>query len=421
MGLRLLVSLLILLMGLVAPARARTEAAIVVDAKSSQVLYAQRADTAIYPASLTKLMTLYLLFEAIEQGRLKLDDRLAVSERAAQMPPSRLGLRAGDTIRVEDAIRALIVKSANDVAVVVAEALGGSESGFARAMTEKARALGMDRTTFVNASGLPDGRQQTTVRDLATLARRLMTDFPQFYAHFSAPQFRWNGRLHRTHNRLIGRYPGADGLKTGYIRASGYNLAASAARGSRRVIVVYVGGPTAAQRDREVARLLDLGFNRLASEPVVAMGPPVARPEHGSTAVASAAESGETASRRAGSRAQVASVDVAAEAVPQSATARAWRLPTVAAEGLYGVQVGAFLRPNDAYRASREAIRRFPDQLLDGIIDVSPRQGRRKVFYRARIAGLEREQAEEVCAHLKQRKQDCLVVRYDAPVTVAVR
>lgn len=421
--LRLVVPLLILLCGFAAPAAARTEAAIVVDAGSGRVLYARRADTSIYPASLTKMMTLYMLFEAVERGRLRLDDALPVSRRAAGMPASRLGLRAGESIRVEDAIRALVVKSANDVAVVVAEALGGSEAAFARAMTGKARALGMSRTTFVNASGLPDDRQQTTVRDLATLARRLISDFPQFYDHFSAEHFRWRGHLYRTHNGLIGRYAGADGLKTGYIRASGFNLAASAVRDGRRVIAVYVGGPTAARRDREVVRLLDFGFERLGAAPLVALGRPVAPPE-------AAREVAEPASAELAdmetpavpvARPVSASAADLGEIAPQRGPARERRVAAAAADRLYGVQVGAFLRPDDAYRAARTAIRRFPDQLLDGTIEVSPRQGRRKVFYRARIAGFGREEAEQICVSMKRQRLDCMVVRYEEPVTVAAR
>lgn len=421
--LRLVVPLLILLCGFAAPAAARTEAAIVVDAGNGRVLYARRADTGIYPASLTKMMTLYMLFEAVERGRLRLDDPLPVSKRAAGMPASRLGLRAGESIRVEDAIRALIVKSANDVAVVVAEALGGTEAEFARLMTEKARALGMSRTTFVNASGLPDGRQRTTVRDLATLARRLISDFPQFYDHFSAERFRWKGRVYRTHNRLIGRYAGADGLKTGYIRASGYNLAASAVRDGRRVIAVYVGGRTAARRDREVVRLLDLGFERLGPAPLVALGPPVARPESAPAVAepALAEAAGVEAPAMPVARPVSASAADLDEIAPQRGPARERQVAAAAAEKLYGVQVGAFLRPDDAYRAARTAIRQFPDQLLDGTIEVSPRQGRRKVYYRARIAGFGREEAERICVAMKRQRQDCMVVRYDEPVTVAAR
>lgn len=420
---RLVISAVVSTFWFAVPVHARTEAAIVVDAASGRVLHARRADSRIYPASLTKMMTLYLLFEAIEEGRHGLDDTLPVSRRAAGMPASRLGLERGQRIRVEDAIRALIVKSANDVAVVVAEALGGTESKFARLMTEKARALGMSRTTFVNASGLPNARQRTTVRDLALLARRLISDFPGYYHYFGEKSFRWHGRRYRTHNGLLGRYAGADGLETGYIRASGYNLAASAERGGRRVIAVYVGGRSAPRRDRKVARLLDLGFERLSPPALVALGPPLPRP---AGVVRVAAAPTPSAWVDPGAPRPVARPVAAVSRDDPEITAprrppRTRQPSSAPVDAAWGVQVGAFLRPADAYRAARDAVRSFPDLLLDGAVEVSPRRGRRKVFYRARIAGFDRRQAEEICELLERRERDCLVVRYGEPVTVAAR
>jgi D-alanyl-D-alanine carboxypeptidase len=235
-------------------------AALVIDADSGRVLYEVNADTRNYPASLTKMMTLYLLFEALEEGRLTADQPLTVSRRAAGMPASKLGLKRGQSIRVEDAILVLVTKSANDVAVVVAEAIAGKETQFARLMTRKAKALGMTRTNFRNASGLYHRSQLSTARDMAILAQALMRDFPARYKTFSTRSFTYNGRSYRNHNKLLRNYKGTDGLKTGYIAASGYNLAASAKRDGHRVIAVVFGGKTARSRDRQVAKLLDRGF-----------------------------------------------------------------------------------------------------------------------------------------------------------------
>jgi D-alanyl-D-alanine carboxypeptidase len=237
-------------------------AGIVIDADTHDVLYAENADERRYPASLTKMMTLYLLFEALEDRRFSLNQTFGVSRTAAAMPATKLWLKPGDSLRVETAIEALVVRSANDVAVVVAEALGGTESRFAQLMTDKARALGMHSTTFRNASGLPDDRQVTTARDMAMLSRRLMLDFPQYYHYFSRQSFTWRGKTVRGHNRLLASYPGADGLKTGFIRASGFNVATSAVRGDRRILSVVMGGYTSASRDKHMTNLLDRGFLR---------------------------------------------------------------------------------------------------------------------------------------------------------------
>ena len=226
-------------------------AGIVVDAESHEILYAENADERRYPASLTKMMTLYMLFEALDGRTMSLGQPLPVSSHAASMPATKLWLKPGDSIPVEKAIQALVVRSANDVAVVVAESLGGSESHFADMMTRKARSLGMNNTTFRNASGLPNSGQVTTARDMVILARRLMLDFPQYYPYFSLTEFTWRGTRHTGHNRLLTKYPGTDGLKTGFIRASGFNVATSATRNGRRMVAVVMGGYTAASRDEQ--------------------------------------------------------------------------------------------------------------------------------------------------------------------------
>ena len=197
---------------------------IVVDANSGEALHATNADSLRHPASLTKIMTLYLLFEQLEAGKLRLDSRLEVSEHASMQAPSKLGLMPGQTIAVEDAIRALVTKSANDAAVVVAETIGGDEDSFARMMTRKARALGMSRTNYANASGLPDEEQVTTARDQVTLGRAIQDRFPRYYRYFATSSFVYRGHAMRNHNKLLGRVEGVDGIKTGYTNASGFNL-----------------------------------------------------------------------------------------------------------------------------------------------------------------------------------------------------
>jgi D-alanyl-D-alanine carboxypeptidase len=253
-------------LALAAPAAHATEryAAFVMDARTNEVLHEDMADEARYPASLTKMMTLYMIFEALERGDLTLDTRLTASRNAARQPPSRLGLRRGDTITVDEAIRALVVQSANDVATMVGERLGGSEARFAANMTARARELGMTDTRFANASGLPDTRHRTTARDMARLSQALWYDFPEYYHYFQTPSFAWRRGSGRNHNRLLGQVEGVDGIKTGYTRASGFNLATMTERNGRRVIVVVLGGETAAARDAQVAYLIEGAFQEYA-------------------------------------------------------------------------------------------------------------------------------------------------------------
>lgn len=253
-----------------APAAAQDRyAAIVMDARTNEVLHEDQADEARFPASLTKMMTLYMLFEALERGDITMDTRWTASRNAARQPPSRLGLacsrrRGCDSITVEQAIRALVVQSANDVAVLVAERLGGTEARFSANMTARARELGMTDTRFANASGLPDARHRTTARDMARLSQAIWHDFPEYYHYFSTPNFAWRRASGRNHNRLLGQVDGVDGIKTGYTRASGFNLATMAERNGRRVIVVVLGGETAAARDAQVAYLVEGAYQEYA-------------------------------------------------------------------------------------------------------------------------------------------------------------
>jgi D-alanyl-D-alanine carboxypeptidase len=261
------------------PAAAAPYAAIVVDGNSGAVLHSSNPDAQRHPASLTKIMTLYLLFEQLEAGRLKLDSQLKVSEHAASQSPTKLGLRAGSTIAVEDAIKGIITRSANDASVVVAEAIAGDEDDFAKLMTRKARALGMSRTVYKNASGLPDDNQVTTARDQSTLGRAIQERFPRYYKYFSTRSFSFRGQWIANHNRLLGRVEGVDGIKTGYIRASGFNLVTSVNRGNRYLIAVVMGGSSARSRD---ARMRELISEQIAHASTKRTAPMVAgadRPE----------------------------------------------------------------------------------------------------------------------------------------------
>ncbi|KHJ56242.1 penicillin-binding protein [Aureimonas altamirensis] len=246
--------------GVMAAVQERGQSELVLDASTGRILWQENANELRYPASLTKLMTLYLLFEAVESGRLNLDSPLTVSAEAASRPPARLGLPAGTSITVREAATALAVRSANDVAVVVAEGVAGSEEAFARQMNARARAIGMSRTHFVNASGLPDEGQISTARDMALLALQLRTRFPAYQNFFTLKEFRFNGRRYEATNKLLGKVPGVDGLKTGYIRASGFHLVATAQRGNKRLIAVVMGGETGRARDARVEELLETWF-----------------------------------------------------------------------------------------------------------------------------------------------------------------
>ena len=240
-------------------------AAIVIDARTGRVLYEHASNEPRYPASLTKMMTLYLLFEALDDGRLRLGEEIPVSAFAAARPPSKLGIKRGGSVDTRTAILALAVRSANDVAVAVAERLAGSEEAFARTMTAKARQLGMTGTHFRNASGLPDPAQRTTARDMALLSVALHRRFPHHYHYFANREFMFGGKVVRGHNGLLGRVPGVDGLKTGYIRASGFNLATSAGRGGRRVVAVVMGGESAASRDAHMVSLIETYLPRAST------------------------------------------------------------------------------------------------------------------------------------------------------------
>lgn len=428
------------------------QSSIVVDAATGEIVSASNADTQTYPASLTKMMTLYLLFEALADGRVKLTDTIQFSNYAAGQPATNLNVDGGDQISVETAILALVVRSANDAATAIGEHLGGTEAGFAKLMTAKARSLGMTQTTFRNANGLPDPKQKTTARDLATLAVALIRDFPQYYDYFSRTKFKYRGVTYNGHNRLLNSYKGYDGIKTGYIRASGFNLASSAKRDGRRLVVVVLGGSSPSARDRKVADLLDDGFKRTkgtglllaAKAPNSTKTPPAAHaPEPAPAAtdnqamdrvVAKALQAPDapkagiidaefqlkpytatltsSAPRlipmlKPGTGGEIA---IASAAKPDTqSTTMVWK-----ADGDYGIQVGAYSKYNAAQNAAQIAAKAEPDLLADAriVIDSQKMNNGGKV-YRARVAGLTKADAQTACRNLKAKRTDCLVLKLD--------
>src|SRR5438477_9351729 len=243
---------------------------IIVDGNSGAVLSSNNPDGIRRPASLTKIMTLYLLFERLDAGKMKLDTEMEVSEHASEQAPTKLGLKPGQTLKVEDAIKGLVTRSANDAAVVIAEALAGDEDSFAKMMTRKARALGMSKTVYRNASGLPNDDQITTARDQATLGRAIQDRFPRHYRYFATSTFVYRGHAIRNHNRLLGNVEGVDGIKTGYTRASGFNLVSSMRRGNRHLVGVVMGGRSGGSRDATMRSLLAENLEKAATKRTVA-------------------------------------------------------------------------------------------------------------------------------------------------------
>jgi D-alanyl-D-alanine carboxypeptidase len=385
-------------------------AAIVVDMNSGTILHAQAADELRHPASLTKMMTLYVLFGYLRAGNITLESDLAVTPFAASQAPTKLGLKPGTTIKVSDAIKALVTQSANDAAVVVAENLAGTEDNFARLMTDTARRIGMKNTTFLNASGLPNDDQVTTARDMATLAAHLIHDYPDYYAVFETRYFTYAGRKYRNHNKLLFDYKGTDGIKTGYTRASGFNLTASVHRGNKHLIGVVLGGRTGSQRDAAMQALLDTNF-AAASEtkpsPVqltasLVGAPPPALPAVKKPDLALAAAT------PAPSSAASAEGDIAEPGLPLKVSLSSAK---VRYAGDYHVQVGAFMSEADAENLLGMVQQRAVD-LLGGHLPftTSFTKGGQE-WYRARFAGFSKDAAQSTCAELKKRSLDCAVMR----------
>jgi D-alanyl-D-alanine carboxypeptidase (penicillin-binding protein 5/6) len=379
-------------------------AAIVVDAKTGEILYAKHADSPRYPASITKIMTLYLTFEALAAGKLHLDDRVVVSPHAAAQSPTKLGVRAGESVSVEEAMDGMATKSANDMAVAMAEKLGGTESRFAALMTLRAQELGMQNTHFVNASGLPDSRQISSARDIAILSRAVMRDYPQYYKLFSLQEFRFRGQVMANHNHLLGRMQGVDGLKTGFTNASGFNLAVSAVRDNRRLIAVVMGGPTTALRDQNAEDLLLTGFDvmrRRANgeniqvaqnmfEPTELNGPVVRPPSEqgdGDQDSLKIVLTGQPA-------AKAGKIEVAEPARGKGRKAK------------WAVQVGEFRSKSDAHHQIALVEKKFAEH-FDGARGQADKVGRK---YKAVFVGLSEGDAKDACRAMKSKRLACMVV-----------
>ncbi|MGE0565466.1 MAG: serine hydrolase [Pseudolabrys sp.] len=446
-------------------------AAMVVDANSGAVMHASNADARRYPASLTKIMTLYLLFEQLEAGKIKLSTELEASEHSAGQPPSKLGLKPGETISVENAIRALVTKSANDVAVMVAEAVGGNEPNFARMMTKKAHALGMKHTHYQNASGLPDDDQVTTARDQVLLGRAIQERFPKYYRYFAARSFTFRGRTMRNHNKLLGSVAGVDGIKTGYIRASGFNLVTSARRGPRHIVAVVLGGRTGSWRDARMRQLVAAHINKAATKhtapPIVDRFEPEIPPKRPDNAVVANAATvmpepapATRPAPPAGSAAPIKAIAVKTVVVRTANTASAGPLaapgfaaPTrevrvttvttvktepapdtgtslqttastklaLAAEnrsaaarprGNWMIQIGAFDAEAEAKQRLSLAQTKAAGVLKDADAFTEKVEKGKKTLYRARFAGfVEKDQAENACKHLRRGEIPCMLLK----------
>lgn len=360
-----------LLFGAAAPAKAlpRTTSSIVIDALSGEVISSSNADEQRYPASLTKLMTLYITFSELEQGNLKLDDKLKVSRYAANRSPSRIGVRAGETITVKDAVLALIVKSANDCAAVLAEAIGGSEENFAKIMTQTAKDLGMKHTTFKNASGLPHRQQKTTARDMALLGSAVYHHFPEYYDLFATKKFTYKGSTFYTHNHLLKNFKGADGMKTGYTAAAGYNIVTSAERNGRRVIAVTMGHSSIKNRDYKVAQLMNKGLKKL--------------------------EKPSTPHR------MIAKLELPSFSEPE----------TAAQPQDWSIQIGAFSNYIKArnYALEVQHTLHLP-YAAKTEINVEPASKGSAIVYRSQLTGFAKNEADKTCYRLKKENKSCIVV-----------
>jgi len=406
------------------PAAEPKYAAIVVDANTGEVLYAKRADSPRYPASITKVMTMYLAMEAMAEGRIKSTDLITVSSRAASQPPTKLGLAAGDQITVDDAIKAIATRSANDMAVALAEHIGGTEQRFAALMTLRGQELGMSNTRFVNASGLPDSRQVSSARDIAILSRAVMRDYPQYYGYFSLRSFTFRGQTITNHNRLMGQFAGMDGLKTGYINASGYNLAASAVRDGRRLIAVVLGGRSGASRDDHVEDLLLTGFDVLKRRSLgetITVAQTMFEPVEGSVDRPSYAQgdSGAEDGLRVvltdgppNTRPMVVQRSMTPIADPVARTTKAATPPKKAAapkkpRGQYVVQAGAFKSKAQARDQMKQLQRRFASAFDEAEADIGGAVGG---YFRVRFEGMTADAAKAACKTLKAKKQACMVI-----------
>lgn len=371
---------MLLVFGLAFTSEAKASiSSIMIDAGSGEVLSSSGADTLRYPASLTKVMTLYITFDALEKGIIKLDDELPVSRTAANRSPSKLGLKAGSKIDVKTCIMALIVKSANDCATVLAEGLGYSEENFAKTMTRVSRELGMKNTTFKNASGLPNRQQKTTARDMALLAAAMYHHFPQYYKWFSETKFSYQGKTIYTHNYVLKKFEGADGLKTGFTNAAGFNIITSAERDGHRVIAVTMGHNTAKERDKKVVQMMNKGLSKLALNDKVNSANMYANLEE----------------KKLDSQ---ATTQVAGLKMPQSQ------------EKTWDIQVGAFSNYAKARNYALSIKQKSSRKLADKEINIEPISTGSAIIYRSKITGFAKKEADAACKSLKKSNKSCIVV-----------
>ena len=424
-------------------------AVLLMDADTNAVMYEENGHDKRYPASLTKMMTLYMLFDALRKEQLDLSSRMRASKKAASQPQTNISLKKGDTISVEQAIKALVVRSANDVAVVVAEHLGRTEWNFGVMMTGKARALGLKNTVFRNPHGLPDNRQYTTAYDMALLGKALRRDFPQYYHYFETKKFSFKGKDFKSHNRVLGRFEGVDGIKTGYIRASGFNLVSSVKKDGFQVVAVVLGGKSSKARDNEMVELLERTWTKLetikrrpryiATAPKPAANPrraeierqvALAQQQKAAGITPSAAEkpaisvsfAGEEEQKRqapsfslrlnnSNDRGrptpprgtldfQLANLDKQEKAASQQPKGRAW-----------GIQIGAFQKEEQAQTAVKKAFKLVQKDVKQAYIAITSQGYPNPTIHRARLGNLTQGEANQACKKLIQMNESCFPLR----------
>lgn len=405
---------LVLAMLRVAAANASVSS-IMIDAANGDVMYEMNADERRYPASLTKLMTLYITFNALENNHIKLTDKLKVSRTAAGRSPSKLGVRAGETITVKDAIMAVIVKSANDCATVLAEHFAPTEADFAVLMTNTAHKLGMNHTTFKNASGLPNKQQKTTARDMAVLAMAVYHHFPQYYKWFSAKSFQYKGRTIGGHNYILKTFAGADGMKTGYTAASGYNIITSAKRSGKRVIAVTMGHNSVGERDKKVSKMMDRGLVHMQKGDVDVAA--LTNEINGKGTI----KAKETRVASVQKKTPVKTQNVRLAKAQNKTAVKPTQVAAAVSNGRYAVQVGSF---SDYQRARNYALtvkNKLAKKYAVHDIKVEKVQAESKTVYRSKVIGLAKNDANTICRNMKRSNQSCLVTADSGAMRMAQR
>ncbi len=383
---------------------------IMVNADNGKVMYEMNADELRYPASLTKLMTLYITFNALENGRLKLTDKLNVSATAASRSPSKLGVRAGEKITVKDAIMAVIVKSANDCATVLAEHFSSNEAEFAVLMTKTARKLNMNRTTFKNASGLPNSMQKTTARDMSKLAMAVYHHFPQYYKWFSVQSFKYKGQMITGHNHLLNTFSGADGMKTGYTAASGYNIITSAKRYNKRVIAVTMGHRYLNERDKKASVMMDKGLGALKKSDRIDVAA-LTRSINGNTTQFASVKSVEQNNKRT-----VVAKNIETKQPTKVASAS---LKKPVNNGAFAIQVGAF----SDYQRAKNYANSIKNDLAKKYavygVKIEETKVANRTMYRSKVVGMAKNTASQICNGMKSQKKSCIVVVENSTMNLA--